>query len=138
VITSPRTRSIWLALLACVLLALVPANGVILCFTADGSVHVEFDASGTCPCPLDPDGEHPPCVDVVLDGTRDRLPPSVVPPIPEPIDWLPPGMFEPVAELAWIQPEPPLDSVSYGWPPGASPTRPPRALAERAVVVLLI
>jgi len=72
-----RTTS-WLALALSVLLALVPGQGLVLCFEASGSVAVGMGSD----CPSgeerdDADGLPAPCDDLRVDGLRERLPPDV-------------------------------------------------------------
>lgn len=125
-----------IALAAYALLAVVPGAGLVICLDAGGGTHVGVGMHGDCPCPTDPDGHHPPCVDVHVDGVRDQLPPDVPAPDLQPAAWLALAAAVPqrtmtLAEVAGRWPR-------AGPPPDAGPPGLRRALDARAAVVLLI
>ncbi|MEY2982344.1 MAG: hypothetical protein ACO4CT_07100 [Planctomycetota bacterium] len=134
--TRRKQRALW-ALIVSVALAFVPGVGAVLCMERDGSAH--FGLGLDCPCPDLPDGTHPPCTDVALEGLRDLVPDTVPLPTLDFAGWLDllalvPCTFRGLADDR--SPEaragPPWDSARAGRPDLA------RAFGHRATTVLLI
>jgi len=126
----PRTRTqratTWLSLAAALLIALMPAAGVMVCLGKGG--HVVLGAvgeTGSCPCaqeastdaeqptnPVRTEGRHPPCADIALrlfgaikdTGVAPKLAKSAnIPPDDHPpaiANWWSDGSSPPRAELA--------------------------------------
>jgi hypothetical protein len=136
-VTHRTRKKTWIALIAWLVLALVPGPGFVMCMTQDGGLHLGLGAHGDCPCPPLPDGSHPPCVDIVVDGQRDLLPPDL--PLPEllPTAWL---ALAAAIPLQWLSIEElaGLGARAGPRPPGQTPPFLHRALDERAAVVLQI
>lgn len=81
----PQKRALW-ALIFYVTLAFVPGAGAVLCIERDGSAHLGIGLD--CPCPDLPDGSHPPCTDVVVEGLRDLVPDATPLPSMDFAGWL--------------------------------------------------
>lgn len=80
-----QQRALW-ALIAYVILAFVPGAGAVLCMERDGSAHLGLGLD--CPCPDLPDGSHPPCTDVAIEGLRDLVPDATPLPTLDLAGWL--------------------------------------------------
>lgn len=80
----PRRSTLLIALFACAILVGTPAAGLTLCLQADGGIEIGLGVGLGCPCD-EPHGSrdegregdggdpHAPCIDVALDGLRDRV-----------------------------------------------------------------
>ena len=132
-----RTTLARIALALYAMLALVPAAGLVVCL--DGAnAHIGIGLHDGCPCPVDHDDEHPPCLDVELDGQRDLLPEAASPAQHVPTAWL---AIAAATLLHTIPGDAPAGTYARAGPPGGPSDEPPhlaRALRARAAVVLLI
>lgn len=135
---SPHRAALARTLLALyAMLAMVPAAGLVVCL--DGtSAHVGIGLHEGCPCPVDHEEEHPPCVDLHLDGQRDLLPEATAPAGHAPTAWL---VIAAATLLHTIPADAPSGTHARAGPTGGDRAEPPhlaRALRSRAAVVLLI
>jgi hypothetical protein len=80
----PRRSTLLIALFACAILVGTPAAGLTICLQADGGIEIGLGVGLGCPCDEPHDGRdesrdqdggepHAPCIDVALDGLRDRV-----------------------------------------------------------------
>ena len=122
-----------LALVACLLVAVVPATGVVICFSCSDASIMDIGLGSDCPCGLEHPADHPACTDVAMDGLRDRVPSTDPLPGLSPVDWI-----ELTRDVAPIGTAPVTDTPLR--PPATSgdPPASRRALAARRAVVLLI
>jgi hypothetical protein len=133
---SRKQRALW-ALIVYVALAFVPGVGAVLCIERDGAAHLGLGLD--CPCPNLPDGSHPPCTDVALEGLRDLVPDATPLPTLDFAGWLDllalaPCTFRGQADdrAPEARADPPWNSARAGRPDLA------RAIGDRTTVVLLI
>lgn len=150
--THTQRATAWLGLAVALLIALMPAAGVMVCLGHDG--HVGFGATtetGSCPCEHDSATEdepsadlaknedrHPPCSDIALDPPEVVKDAELAQKLPKPAD-TPPGDHSP-AIAVWALDGGGADQAGATSPPwvASAAARPREQLEHRRTIVLLI
>lgn len=150
--THTQRATAWLCLAVALLIALMPAAGVMVCLGHDG--HVGFGATtetGSCPCEHDSATEdepsadlaknedrHPPCSDIALDPPEVFKDAELAQKLPKPAD-TPPDDHSP-AIAVWALDGGGADQTGATSPPwvASAAARPREQLEHRRTIVLLI
>ena len=150
--THTQRATAWLCLAVALLIALMPAAGVMVCLGHDG--HVGFGTAtetGSCPCEHDAATEadpladlaknedrHPPCSDIALDPPETFKEAEFAHKLPKPADTSPDDQSPAIAD--WVLDGGGIDQTGPTSPPwvASAAARPRAQLEHRRTIVLLI